>query len=123
MGQQTTDEDLSILADAVSRLDSCKQLSSVRAFYGWTPVDKTSVPPEVYAAEDSYTPLLDDGRVKIRYIAYALGRMEFERYASSLGLNLDEYSDPQHPKGIVIDWKRLYTDGNIQPRYPPSCFR
>ncbi len=111
MGQQTTDEDLSILADAVSRLDSCKQLSSVRAFYGWTPVDKTSVPPEVYAAEDSYTPLLDDGRVKIRYIAYALGRMEFERYASSLGLNLDEYSDPQHPKGIVIDWKRLYTDG------------
>ena len=109
--QQTTDEDLTILADTVSHLDSCKQLSSIRAVYGWSPVDKACVPPEVYAAEDSYTPLLDDGRVQIRYLAYALGRTEFERYVSSLGLNLDEYSDPQHPKGIVIDWKRLYTAG------------
>ena len=61
--------------------------------------------------ENAYLSPDETGNVPLSISLYALDDGEMRRYLQELNLRMEEYTDPEHPRAIVLDHQRYQRDG------------
>ncbi len=112
-------EDSAMLLDRIAGLDKVNKVSSSIQFYGTFNADPALVEDHLLEEQplddgSAYTPvaLSQDGKAMLSAYVTAISDAEMKEYLQKLGLDFDEYNDPDQPRAVVIDrQKYMETDG------------
>lgn len=96
-------------------LEDIKQGSIVREMYGYTDLTKEQVEEAYYNQRMEWEQPTENGKIQVGVSIYSVDQKTFTAYAKELGLDPQEYSNPEAPVGIVIDKQHYYDP--IEKRY------
>ncbi|WP_312096317.1 FtsX-like permease family protein [Niallia sp.] len=93
------EEELQILANA----PSITQSNLIKNAYVSTYLDKDVLSENNKKSVEKGDAFLEDGKLSFTVNLLVLSDSTFKRYAKTVGFNINEYTDPAVPKGIVIE--------------------
>ncbi|MAS36337.1 MAG: hypothetical protein CL610_20195 [Anaerolineaceae bacterium] len=107
-------------AERVSQLPEVQQVSYIRCSHeGYVP-PRAGITDPAYAALQELTNLQFENLPSVEGDTYAfvlkvctVGTAEFNRYATQLGLDVQQYSDPATPTGILLNHTTLRQGGKL----------
>jgi putative ABC transport system permease protein len=108
-------------ADLVSQLPEVQRVSFIRCSHEQYVPPRTGITDPAYQALQELTSLefenlpspVEGGTYAFVLKVCAVGPSEFARYATQLGLDLRQYSDPSAPLGILLNHKTLRQGGKL----------
>lgn len=107
-------------AERVSQLPEVQQVSYIRCSHeGYVP-PRAGITDPAYAALQELTNLQFENLPSVEGDTYAfvlkvctVGTAEFNRYAAQLGLDVQQYSDPATPMGVLLNHTTLRQGGKL----------
>lgn len=108
-------------AEQVSQLPEVQQVSYRRSHYSLYVPERIVITDPAYEALEELNSLqlenlpspVGDGRYAFVLEVSAVGPSEFARYAAQLGLDVEQYSDPSAPLGILVNHTSLRQNGRV----------
>jgi putative ABC transport system permease protein len=108
-------------AEKVSQLPEVQQVSYRRSHYSLYVPERRVITEPAYEALEELNSLqlenlpspLGDGRYAFVLEVSAVGPTEFAHYAAQLGLDVEQYSDPSAPLGILVNHTSLRQNGRV----------
>lgn len=107
------EEKQSQIVNAITALDGVEDWSVVRSANGFADLPASLIRSDLLKGDEPLIRTNDDGTATLNYTAFAVGEKTFRTYLDKLGLKEADYTDPAHPRGIVLV-KQRYFDENGQ---------
>ncbi len=98
------DSERSIIDDTIVSLDDVKDHTETSQLNGFIPLNEEDL--SEYAKMYS---MVENGQYNFQVNIVSLDDGSFSRYAKTVGVKYDEYSDPQNPKAILINHGQDYS--------------
>ena len=96
-------------------LEDIKQGSTVRGTHGYVDLAKEQVEENYYKQRIQWEQRTDGEEIQAAVSIYSVDQKTFNAYVEELGLDPQDYSNPEVPVGIVIDKQHYYDP--IEQRY------